>query len=1046
MLFTTRVCSVIMLIIAVAITSVCAQENEFHGIVFDTSTGEKIAGVTVQLKSVGGLNAYSSFTRTDAEGHFSINLSTVKVDADKSDQIVFTLSHNDYAEVDFTLAYNPGEHHELSLHAKKNFIRFAGTVIDASSGEPIEFAAVQVIPADDRATLTRPVGTVTNENGRYDFSFTFSAPLKLYISHIAFHPQVVKVNSPVYKEIETELIQQSISGDDIVVTSNIVEKKDLKEKVTVDRISSLDVQEVASMNAFDLVSTLREVDVSTQSMNMQTVSTRGFNTGANPRFLQLTDGVDNQAPGLGFPVGNLIGPTDLDIAVVDLIVGPASARYGPSAMNGVLLTSTKDPYIAQGLSFSAKTGMHNFKFGGSDPWAVDGEGIYDLSIRYARAVKNKFAIKVTGQFLNGTDWSANNYNNIGYGKSSYSANQVAGYNGVNIYGDEGGVIAPVGLDENGEFTGEFVPVYRTGYKEEDLVNYDISTRKAGISLHYKFTEDVQIMAEGRYGYTNTLYTSDSRIRLENFRITQYRSKLSTLNFEITGYITTQNSGDSYNVNYLADNLLRSAKGDRDWFRDFEIAFTQGLPIYFVKPHSVRDARRFADSGVTLLNSSSANAKYEPGTPEFEQELNRLKGIYSFNEGAGIKDNSSLYHVEATHEFDNIFEQALVNIGGSFRYYDLQSEGTIFPDTANNHISNYNVGIFTSFERSFLNDNLDLLLLFRVDKNENLSPNLNQQIGMNYQYKEKHFFRLSVQKGARTPTVREQFLNSSISDARLLGGLNLIHDTYELQENSFLERSVQAYEEAIANDLNSGSYNYNRSQAELKNLPILESGILRTNDLIKIKSERTVGFEGGYRQLVTSQLYFDINYFVNFYTDFIGIKRVVKPRTSPSEDLFTAAGQATSVVESDRYYVYSNSDKQVLAQGVSFDLRYNSGNFQSSLNGTWTNLLKDADDPIIPGYNTPPLKINFEWGNRELIKNVGFKIIFRGRTAYDWQSPFLDGRINGYGHFDFQFTIRMPSINAVMKSGVTNMGVKQHYDSFGGPKIGSILFTTLTVIL
>ena len=116
---------------------------------------------------------------------------------------------------------------------------------------------------------------------------------------------------------------------------------------------------------------------------------------------------------------------------------------------------------------------------------------------------------------------------------------------------------------------------------------------------------------------------------------------------------------------------------------------------------------------------------------------------------------------------------------------------------------------------------------------------------------------------------------------------------------------------------------------------------------------------------------------------------------------------------------------------------------SSLNGTWTQLTKETSDPIIPGYNTPPLKINFEWGARDLVTNVGFKMTFRARNGYDWQSSFLDGRVPAYGHFDFQFNIRFPAIQSRLKTGITNLGVTPYYDTFGGPAIGSILFTTFT---
>ena len=56
--------------------------------------------------------------------------------------------------------------------------------------------------------------------------------------------------------------------------------------------------------------------------------------------MQLLDGVDGQAPGLNFPIGNILGASELDVESVELIPG-ASALYGPNAMNGILLLNSK---------------------------------------------------------------------------------------------------------------------------------------------------------------------------------------------------------------------------------------------------------------------------------------------------------------------------------------------------------------------------------------------------------------------------------------------------------------------------------------------------------------------------------------------------------------------------------------------------------------------------------------------------------------------------------------------------------------------------------
>ena len=1013
------------------------EQIDFRGRALNTDR-EPINGAVIRLLSVndGPIERVKS-TRSSADGDFEFSM---QVNTNYNNVFTLSLSHPNYLSIETKVTYSPGVIHTVIAQAQSHYIRLAGSVADKTTGKPIEFVTIQVLPGDENSSLERAIGTTTDIDGTFEFTFQFSVPFRLRFSHIAYKTREILVEDPTFRRFDIALLPESVEGEEVYVISNIVSEDELKNTGTVDKITNLEIQEIASMSAFDLVSTMREVDVSTQSINLQSISTRGFNSTANPRFLQLTDGIDNQAPGLGFPLGNLMGPSDLDIASMELLIGPSTTQYGSSAMSGVLLTHSKDPFVSQGFTFNAQVGTHDFKLGGSDAWGVEGEGIYDIGLRYAKSVGDKFAFKLTGTLISGTDWAANNYENL-RPDESWTENLLKdpGYNGVNLYGDESFSLLPVGLPiQRG-----FVPVSRTGYAEENLVNYDIATRKLGASLHYKFSEQSELMVQGRYGYTNTLYTSDSRIRLEDFEMYQIKSELNHRNFMIRGYATSQFSGNSYNVNILANELITSAKSNADWYRDFELIFENGRPVFGIPKENVKAARDYADSGTTLLVNSEAEPRFEPGTQEFENELNRLKSIVGFNEGAGIIDNSRLYHTDFKNKFEDVVNALDITAGGSARYYDLKSNGTIFPDTTGNDISNYEYGMYVQLERSFFDENLNSIAAVRFDKNENFEYKMSQEIGLNYNLREKHYFRFSIQNGFRYPTVREQFLNSSLGKGRLVGGLSNIHGSYELPLNAFTVQTVEEFNRAVAEDLRPLSGGYNREQAELQNLGILESGILQENGLESIQPEITNSLELGYRQLVSERLYFDLNYFVSFYDGFIGIKRFVKPRTSPSTDLFSAAGQINRVSESDHYFVYSNSEGNVTAQGVSFDIQYTSGNFMSSLNGTWTQLAKDSDDPIIPGYNTPPLKINFEWGARELVTNVGFKMTFRARNGYDWQSSFLDGRVPAYGHFDFQFNIRFPAIHSKLKTGITNIGVTPYYDTFGGPAIGSILFTTFT---
>src|SRR5690606_10099307 len=136
----------------------------------------------------------------------------------------------------------------------------------------------------------------------------------------------------------------------------------------------------------------------TSGLTYKEINTRGFNDTGNARFLQLVDGVDNQTPGLSFAVGNLFGSSDLDMESAELIPGSASALYGPVAFNGVLLMRTKDPFKYQGISVNARDGMNHFNEQYQDP-----HHLYDVSIRDANAIGDRFAFKLNASYIAGID-------------------------------------------------------------------------------------------------------------------------------------------------------------------------------------------------------------------------------------------------------------------------------------------------------------------------------------------------------------------------------------------------------------------------------------------------------------------------------------------------------------------------------------------------------------------------------------------------------------------------------------------------------------------
>ena len=109
--------------------------------------------------------------------------------------------------------------------------------------------------------------------------------------------------------------------------------------------------------------------------------------------------MDNSAPALNFPLGNLLGMSETDIQSVELLPGAASALYGANAFNGILFMTSKNPFDSAGISVYGKTGITSQKAAGDNNFV-------DAGIRIAHKFSDKFAVKASFSFLDGTDWYA----------------------------------------------------------------------------------------------------------------------------------------------------------------------------------------------------------------------------------------------------------------------------------------------------------------------------------------------------------------------------------------------------------------------------------------------------------------------------------------------------------------------------------------------------------------------------------------------------------------------------------------------------------------
>ncbi|MCK4345936.1 MAG: TonB-dependent receptor [Bacteroidales bacterium] len=931
------------------------------------------------------------------------------------------------------------------LQAQK-YTQISGKIVNEKSGEPL--VGVNIVVKNTHT------GTASDDQGNFILRANRTPPFTLQFSMIGFHTYETVVTQPIIDGLEIRLAEKTFMGKEVIVTAPLVKEKVFKATVSLERLDLKEIQESPAAMVYDALAYMKGIDVATQGLQFTSVNARGFNATGNIRFVQMVDGMDNQAPGLNFPIGNIAGISELDLESIELMTGPSSALYGPNALNGILLMRSKDPFRYQGLSAYSKVLVNHIGFGSNKLLEFQLNPIIDLGIRYAKAHNNKWAYKINTSFMRGEDWHAEDFTNThvpidpvwgidpetGEPEQLYLpvgsnlASDDPGYDGLNIYGDEIRSLMPVGEGD------VMIDVARTGYKEEDLVNYNTWNFKLNGALFYRLTNKITAILQGNYGIGTTVYTGDNRISLDNFGIFQGKIELNGDHFFIRGYSTQQQSGDSYDARYLAINMNRSWKNDENWNRDFLASYrTARRFLRYDRFNSYLYGRTYADS----IGGNGVRPK--PGTPKFDSLKDKIKATQGILNGAKIVNNSALYHVEGSYDLKDKIKFLNVKIGGNYRLYDLVSDGDLFPDTLGNNITMSEYGLYGQLSKLLFKDKLNILGSLRYDKNENFTASFSPRLSLVYTIADIHSFRTSYQTGSRNPGSREQFIYQNLGPAWLIGGYPGIVEPFEFIGNSFFLQNVTDFKDAVRIDTDEGNpekLGYN--QAILKNLPLLQKGILFQNDLKEMKPEQVRSFELEYKINLVRKLYFSATYYRSIYNHFIGIKRVVLPRTSPNKNIVAAADQIANSNQHDVYYLYSNSGNDIVVQGLYLGFKFiYVGGAVIDANFTWAKLSSEVDDPVIPGFNTPEFKVNVSYLQRNFYNNVGFKVIWRWQDSFFWQSPFGDGIIDPIFTFDAQLTYKLEKMNSTLKFGVNNFINIQHVNNYGGPKMGALYFMSIT---
>ncbi len=933
-----------------------------------------------------------------------------------------------------------------------------GSVKDYSSGE----ALVGVNIFLDNSLI----GTISDNDGRFSININTEGQQNLNFSYVGYEDLTVKV-SPVDNEVNVLLTQQIIQGDEVVVAASRIQESFLKSPITIEQLDLSDIQQSASHDYYDGINRLKGVTSTQASLVFNSINTRGFSSHGNGRFLQLQDGMDDSAPAFNFPMGSMMGISELDIQKIELLPGPASALYGPNAYNGLLLLKSKNPFEYQGLGAQVKVGL-------TDGFSLD--PLVGTSIRYAKKLNDQFAFKINLSTIWAQDWEAKDYNSQRstplYGDIERG---ISHFDGVNLYGDEN------------RFEISNILFTRTGLPEDILLdNRSARSLKADAALHYKLNENTEASLSYKYALGSGMYQNAERFAIRNFNQQFLKWDVQSKNWNFKLYNSLSRAGGGYDLTSIGTNIYPtnprflvplSFEGENltvpmesGWSTAVQLALDGHLnSILGIPGNDVAEAITFADQGGTnqldeeqinrlldILNPillpdllESISAKY----PELNSELaantlidqytiryiqnssgpslvpdqdgnyspELLAAIGSARDQGGFKleDQSNLFHIEGFYNFGHLLEPGVeLQVGANFRRYNLLSslfQPYFFEPILIDFIEDdvrirlNEVGAFSQFSLPLINERMRLTLSARIDKHTNFEAQISPRLSLVFQVdqNENHFVRSSAQLGFRNPTSQGQYA-SVIGNRTNVGGLRANAEFYEIYEGGAW--SAASYLRSIQQD-----------DPDLRKTIVL--------DYIKPENIRTI--EIGYKGMYSKRLLIDFSIHGSQHEDFIHQENVVSKTGTFYRPYFNVPISINSWGSNLGFDWKIYKTWKLSGNANYLDFNYNE------------NTLPEGFENFNPSFNSPTWKFTAGLTNKKLLNPLSMGLFYQWQSGFDWSSSFGVGFVPAFATIDFQLSAKLESFNSLIKFGVNNLLKNEYITIYGGPTIGRVFHLTWT---
>lgn len=261
-----------------------------------------------------------------------------------------------------------------------------GKVTDVQSGAAIENVEI-------RASGTQTFGAISGVDGMYRIvNLPDGSTYTLIVRRIGYEPKTI-LNVRAGSVNNIEMTPRATQLNQTVVTASRARpEKALDAPAQISVVTSERIAEHPAVTVVDHLGGVPGIDINRGGIAQANVVSRGFNNAFSGSMLMLQDYRFAGVPSLRVNVPFLFTGTNEDIDRIEVLLGPASALYGPNSSAGVLHVITKSPFNSLGTTVSVDGGERSTIRGG---------------LRHAGQLNDKLAYKVSGEYMQGKDWQYN---------------------------------------------------------------------------------------------------------------------------------------------------------------------------------------------------------------------------------------------------------------------------------------------------------------------------------------------------------------------------------------------------------------------------------------------------------------------------------------------------------------------------------------------------------------------------------------------------------------------------------------------------------------